>query len=93
MTRIASGDLAIGVCDRCNFKKKYKDLRADGNSPSMRVCKECWDPLDRYRLPPRQPDAITLQYPRPDVPLIAPPVEYVILDGESYATPINPDDP
>lgn len=64
-----SNKVAIAVCDRCNFKFKNSELRADGNSPGLRVCEDCWDPKDPWRLPPIRPDAISLKYPRPDTPL------------------------
>lgn len=71
-TTYATGNLAIAVCDRCNTKRKYLDLVPDGDKPGLRVCDPakfpgCWDEKDPYRLPPRQPDAITLRFPRPDV--------------------------
>lgn len=66
---LASGYASIAICDRCNFKFPYMELRADGNSPGLRVCESCWDPKDPWRLPPIQPDAIALKYPRPDTPL------------------------
>lgn len=65
-----SNKVAIGICDRCCFKFKNSHLRADGNTPGLRVCEECWDPKDPWRLPPIQPDAIALKYPRPDTPLV-----------------------
>lgn len=64
-----SNKVAIGVCDRCCFKHKLSELRADGNSPGLRVCQDCWDCKDPWRLPPVRPDAISLKYPRPDTPL------------------------
>jgi hypothetical protein len=60
---------AVGICDRCNFRFFLDELIADGNSPGLRVCRECWDELDPYRLPARQPDNIVLPFVRPDVPL------------------------
>lgn len=71
-----SNKVAIGICDRCNFKYKNSELRADGNTPGLRVCESCWDTKDPWRLPPIRPDAIALKYPRPDVSLApnAPPV-------------------
>lgn len=69
-TVFAPGDIAIAVCDRCNRKFPYKELRPDGNSPGLRVCAEDWDMKDPWRLPPIQPDAFVLRFPRPDVPLI-----------------------
>lgn len=57
---------AIAVCDRCRMKVKLSALSPDGNSPGLRVCKECWDVKDPWRLPPRQTEDITLHFPRPD---------------------------
>lgn len=58
--------LSIAVCDRCHLKVAYDDLRPDGNSPGLQVCAPCWDPIDPWRLPPRQTEDITLPKPRPD---------------------------
>lgn len=66
---LASGRASIAICDRCNFKYPYQELRADGNSPGLRVCECCRDPKDPWRLPPTQPDAIALKFPRPDTPI------------------------
>lgn len=63
------GRVAIAICGRCSFKKPYAELSSDPNVPELRVCKDCKDELDPYRLPPRQPDAFILRKPRPDLPL------------------------
>lgn len=60
------GSVAIAVCDRCKRKMPYDALRADGNSPGLRVCAQCWDSKDRYRLPARKTERINLRFPRPD---------------------------
>ena len=70
MVGLASGRASIAICDRCNFKYPYQKLRADGNTPGLRVCESCWDCKDPWRLPPRQPDPMALKYPRPDTPLV-----------------------
>lgn len=67
----------IAICDRCNLKRRWDQLIPDGNSPGLRVCmpsvkRGCFDVYDPYRLPPRQPDKLTLQWARPDVPLTVP---------------------
>src|SRR3972149_580372 len=62
----ATGDLAIAICDRCKFKFKYLELSPDRDKPGLRVCDECNDVRDPYRLPPRQPEPFTLRHPRPD---------------------------
>lgn len=62
----ANGRLSKAVCDRCHFKVLYQELRADGNAPALRVCRKCYDTIDPYRLPARQPDTFTLRMPRPD---------------------------
>lgn len=69
----ATGKVAIAICDRCKFKFPYLALRPDGDKPGLRVCKDCWDTKDPYRLPPRKADAFTLRYPRPDVSIAVAP--------------------
>jgi hypothetical protein len=61
--------LAVAVCDRCRLKLPYVALSADRNAPGLRVCKDCNDELDPYRLPARQPEDITLPHARPDEPI------------------------
>lgn len=62
---------AVAVCDRCHTKVAYSKLVADGNSPGLRVCPECSDRLDPWRLPARRSEDITLRHPRPDDALSA----------------------
>lgn len=59
----------IGICARCQRKMSLEELMPDNNYPGLRVCKEDRDQLDPYRLAPRQTERITLDYPRPDVPI------------------------
>ena len=73
--------VAVATCDRCHRKRYYDELTSDPNSPALRVCKSpgpgtnsrhatapdsCVDLYDPYRLAARQPEAINLQFPRPD---------------------------
>jgi hypothetical protein len=58
---------AVGICDRCNRRFPLHMLIEDGNLPGLRVCRDDWDELDPYRLPPRQPDNLVLPFVRPDV--------------------------
>lgn len=67
LNTLGNATVAIAVCDRCNTKVPYNDLRPDGNSPGLRVCAPCWDSLDPYRLPALKPERISMRYPRPDV--------------------------
>lgn len=83
---------AIAICDRCNFKKKYTELRADGNSPGLRVCDSCWDPKNPWRLPAIQPDNILLKYPRPDTLLVAGDISYPDLTNPANPVPPNEGD-
>lgn len=62
---------AIAICDRCRVKYPWGDLVPDGNSPGLRVCEECRDVLDPWRLPAPPPDQISLRWVRPDAPLSA----------------------
>jgi hypothetical protein len=49
------------------MKRPYSDMRADGNIPAIKVCSEsCSDQFDPYRLPARQPEKISIRFPRPD---------------------------
>ena len=61
--------LSIAICDRCKIKYPLADLFSDGNIPSLKVCLQCRDDYDPWRLPAAQGEVISLQYPRPDVPL------------------------
>jgi hypothetical protein len=68
---------------------------SDPNSPGLRVCKEDLDQLDPYRLPPRQPDTITLPFVRPDAPIGTNPAglvseddnDFLIGSNDEYMTP------
>lgn len=62
--------LSIAICDRCKMKRAYVDLGIDPNFPGLRVCNlGCRDQFDPYRLPARQPEKISLRFPRPDADL------------------------
>lgn len=63
---IGNRTLAVGICDRCKKKHAYDDLKPDRDNPGMRVCEKCNDAPDPYKQPPRQPETITLRYPRPE---------------------------
>ena len=87
--------LGIGICDRCSRKMSLTMLMSDPNSPGLRVCKEDLDQLDPYRLPPRQPDTITLPFVRPDAPIGTNPAgivseddnDFLIGSNDEYMTP------
>lgn len=66
---LGNARLAIAICGRCSLKFPIDDLQPDINSPGLMVCKDDADDLDPWRLSPRETEDITLQYPRPDVPL------------------------
>ena len=63
--------LAIGICGRCSRKFPLGELMPDPNYPGLRVCRADRDDYDPYRLPARQPETISLRFPRPDTPLEA----------------------
>lgn len=71
----SAGKVAIAVCGRCGLKYQYNELRPDRNTPGLRVCADCCDDKDPYKLPARRSEKITLQYPRPDEPLTISPTE------------------
>lgn len=59
--------LGVGTCDRCKRKFPIDDLKPDRNTPGLLVCDDDNDEVDRYKLPPRQPESISLRNIRPDV--------------------------
>jgi hypothetical protein len=81
--------LGIGLCDRCSRKMSLTQLMSDPNSPGLRVCREDLDQLDPYRLPPRQPDQITLPFVRPDSPLYSDPDGLVTEDDNNFLISSN----
>jgi len=81
--------LGIGLCDRCSRKMSLTQLMSDPNSPGLRVCREDLDQLDPYRLPPRQPDTITLPFVRPDTPLYSNPDGLVTEDDNNFLISSN----
>jgi len=67
LNTLGNNVLSVFVCDRCHMKRPYSDMRSDGNIPAIKVCSEsCSDSLDPYRLPARQPEKISIRFPRPD---------------------------
>lgn len=64
---LGNNTLSIAICDRCKMKRAYSEIIPDGNIPALRVCQNgCSDQFDPYRLPARQPEKITIRFPRPD---------------------------
>lgn len=79
--------LGIGICDRCKEKFPLGQLHPDRNNPGLRVCDKDNDEFDPWRLPPRNPDQITLPFYRPDEPLVVPGGEdyfYVLESGGGF---------
>lgn len=70
ISTFGNASLAIGICDRCKRKFALSDLESDPNVPGLRVCRDDVDDYDPYRLPPRDVEEITLEYPRPETPLV-----------------------
>lgn len=66
---LGNPSLAIAICDRCNRKFPIGELMSDPNSPGLRVCAADRDWMDAYRKGKKRPDKITVNHPRPDVPL------------------------
>jgi hypothetical protein len=74
----------IGLCGRCSRKFSLEDLSPDPNSPGLMVCKDDLDEYDPYRLAPRGEDKITLNAPRPDVPLGTRPAGVIQEAGDEF---------
>jgi len=84
--------LGIGICARCSRKMSLDDLQSDPNFPGLRVCKEDLDMFDPYRLPARQPEDITLRYPRPDESIATNPSGLITEDGNDFLITENNDE-
>ena len=68
LNTLGNSTLSVFICDRCKMKRPYSSMRPDGNIPAIKVCSEsCSDQFDPYRLPARQPEKITIRFPRPDL--------------------------
>jgi hypothetical protein len=48
------------------MKHYLSDLTSDPNFPGLKVCSECKDEYDPYRLTPRKPEDIALPFIYPD---------------------------
>lgn len=71
-----SATLGIGICGRCSRKFPLGELYPDPNAgPGLRVCAEDRDELDPWRLPARQPENVSLRFPRPDTPISTDPAQ------------------
>lgn len=68
LTPRSSGSVAICICNRCQKKMHYADLRKDPNNGQY-YCSDCVDQFDPWRLPARKAEDISLDHPRPDVAL------------------------
>lgn len=67
---LGNSDIAIAICDRCRMKRPHSVMRSDFNFPGLLVCDQgCADQFDPYRLAARKTERITINLPRPDVPL------------------------
>ena len=90
LNTIGNSTLSVFICDRCKCKRPYSDMRPDGNIPALKVCSDsCSDQFDPYRLPPRQPEKITIRFPRPDVD-IAEKHDAIITETQGNS-PISPE--
>ena len=63
--KVVRGTVAIAICDRCGMKLYNGDLVKDPNN-GLRVCVDCKDDFDPYRLPARRTENVALDRPRPD---------------------------
>ena len=76
--------MATAICDRCKMKFPWGDLGRDPNYPGLRVCEDCADVLDPYRLPAAQSENISLTWARPDAPLATSPQGVITEDGNYF---------
>jgi hypothetical protein len=100
--RYAAGKKAKGVCDRCGFIYKIRELKGEtikGTKTNLKVCSTCWNPdhpqLRLGEFPVHDPQG--LRDPRPDSNTLASsreivvPVTPVISTGRvGYVTVLTP---
>lgn len=92
LNTLGNSTLAIGICARCSLKFALDDLESDPNYPGLRVCREDRDDYDPYRLPPRETEDITLEFPRPDTKFPIPPYTSVAPGDANWPPSSFPDD-
>lgn len=59
-------NIANGICDRCRLRMANADMVEDKDKPGIWGHPECMDGIDPWKLPPRQPEDVTVQHPRRD---------------------------
>ena len=94
---IASGSRMLAICDRCRMTFKRAKLLKDPNAVGLRVCKDCRDVFNPYRLPPRKMDPIAMSWVRPMVHLVAPiyrvsPIEPIVPQQDRLTPIVNEDE-
>lgn len=75
LNTLGNATLGIGICDRCSFKFPLGELSDDGNTRGLKVCKDCKDVYDPWRLPALMDDRVNLPFTRPDVDIALPVVD------------------
>lgn len=83
----ASGQHAVGECQRCGWKYPLLALRADGYSPGLLVCSTCYEPEQQQEkiVPLHDPVALLRPAPERSVP------EAIFFDLE--VVPVVDEDP
>lgn len=84
--------LGIGICSRCSRKFPLHKLEPDPNYPGLRVCAADKDQFDPYRLPPLQPEKISLPFVRTDAPIATSPSGVIGEGGEVFLITEDGDD-
>lgn len=69
---------AIGICDRCRRKFNLVDLRPDGDTKGLLVCKDCRDVQDPYKRPMRRQETISLRNARNEQSLLPTPQIFML---------------
>ena len=90
LNTLGNNVLSIAICDRCKMKRAYSEIIPDGNIPALRVCQNgCSDQWDPYRLPARQPEKISIRFPRPDAD-VAVRDNQILTNDQSLLSPTIP---
>lgn len=67
MAGYAKGLYAIAECQQCGFRFKLSQLRSDGQTPNLLVCRSCYDIKNEAEFPINMSDNTALYHPAPDL--------------------------
>lgn len=80
-SRYAPGTKAKGLCNRCGLTFLLRDLVFDGYMPGLRVCVDCYDPVQQQEFLVDVTDPVALWKPSPEFSPSAPVLSGMLVGG------------